>query len=308
MDSTAGYDFLCFLDAFSGYHQIKMATEDEEKMAFIMPKGCYCYTCMPFGLINAGATFQRAMRVCLRPQMGHNIEAYIDDIMVKTHDKATLVEDLRGTFDNLRKVQLKLNPDKCMFGVPSGKLLGILVSHHGIEANPDKIRAIEDIQAPQKVKNVQRLNGFITALGHFISRLGECALPFFKLLKKKGPIQWTPEAEVALQDLKKYLASPPILVTLKPGEPPPLYVAATTQVVSAVLVVEHEVELGTATHEPNAGGCPTRPTEVPPSPGAEEAVTCKGLPGIPVKRRMVQRPMYFVCIMLRDAQERYPEI
>jgi hypothetical protein len=88
----------------------------------------------------------------------------------------------------LRKVQLKLNPEKCAFGVPSGKLLGFLMSHQGIEANPDKIKAIEDIQAPRKVKDIQRLNGCVTALGRFISRLGERALPFFKLLKNKGPL------------------------------------------------------------------------------------------------------------------------
>ena len=91
VDSTAGCDLLCFLDAFSGYHQIKMAVEDEEKTAFITPQGCYCYTCMPFGLKNAGATFQRAMRVCMGPQMGRNVEAYIDDIVVKTKDGSTLV-------------------------------------------------------------------------------------------------------------------------------------------------------------------------------------------------------------------------
>ena len=86
---------------------------------------------------------------------------------------------------------MKLNPAKCTFGVPSGKLLGYLVSHRGIEANPDKIKAIEAIQVPCRIRDMQRLNGCLTALGRFISRLGERALPLFKLLKKKGPFQWT---------------------------------------------------------------------------------------------------------------------
>ena len=86
VDSTAGCDLLCFLDAFSGYHQIRMAAEDEEMTAFITPLGCHCYTRMPFGLKNAGATFQRAMRACLGSQMGRNAEAYIDDVVVKTKD------------------------------------------------------------------------------------------------------------------------------------------------------------------------------------------------------------------------------
>ena len=117
---------------------------------------------------------------------------------------------------------------------------GFLVSHRGIEANPDKIQAIERMEAHRRVKDVQRLNGCITALGRFISRLGERALPFFKLLKKTGPMQWTPEAEEALQSLKSYLASPPILVAPVDQEPLLLYIAATNQVVSAVLVVERD--------------------------------------------------------------------
>ena len=121
--------------------------------------------------------------------MGCNVEAYMDNVVVKTKDQDTLIEDLHETFDSLRKVHLMLNREKCTFGVPSGKLLGFLVLHRGIEANPDKIKAIKDVQC---------LNGCITALGRFISRLGECALPFFKLLKKKGPIEWTPKAEEAL--------------------------------------------------------------------------------------------------------------
>jgi hypothetical protein len=118
VDSTAGCDLLCFLDAFSGYHQIKMAVEDEEKTTFITPIGCYCYTCMPFGLKNSGATFQQAMRKCLGPQIGQNVKAYNNDIMVKSRSRKTLIDDLHETFTNLRKVNLKLNPGKCTFGCP----------------------------------------------------------------------------------------------------------------------------------------------------------------------------------------------
>jgi hypothetical protein len=120
VDSTAGCDHLCFLDAFSGYHQIKMAKEDEEKTAFIMPCGVYCYVCMPFGLKNAGATFQRLMRKALGAQMGKNAETYINDIVVKTRESRTFIEDLEEMFTNLRKVNINLNPAKCAFGVPSG--------------------------------------------------------------------------------------------------------------------------------------------------------------------------------------------
>jgi hypothetical protein len=107
---------------------------------------------------------------------------------VKSWSKDTLIKDLHETFANLHKVQLKLNPEKCTFGVPSAKLLGYLVSHRGIEANPDKIKAIDEIQAPRRVKDVQRLSDCITVMGRFISRLGERALPFFKVLKKMRPM------------------------------------------------------------------------------------------------------------------------
>ena len=109
-----------------------------------------------------------------------------------------------------------MNPEKCVFGVSSGKLLRFFVSQHGIEANPDKIKAIEQIEAPKRIKDVRRLTGCVAAMSRFISKYAERALPFFKILKKAGPMEWTPEAEAALQDLKKYLSSTPILVAPKP--------------------------------------------------------------------------------------------
>ena len=102
----------------------------------------------------------------------------MDDIVIKTKNRATLVPDLQETFVNLRKINLKLNPEKCIFRVPSGKLLGFFVSQHGIEANPDKIKAIEQIEAPKRVKDVRRLAGCIAAMSRFISKSAEHALPF----------------------------------------------------------------------------------------------------------------------------------
>ena len=125
-----------------------------------------------------------------------------------------------------------------MFGIPSSKLLGFFVSQRGIEANPDKIKAIEKIQAPKSVKDVRRLAGCIATLSRCISKSAKSALPFFKILKKSGPMKWTPEAEAALQDLKAYLSSAPTLVVPKPQEPLLLYLAATKQVVSAALVAQ----------------------------------------------------------------------
>ena len=236
VDSTAGCDLLSFLDAYSGYHQIMMAREDKEKTAFITPCGTYCYVRMPFGLKSTGATFQRAVQIGLvRSCIGMWKLTWMISWSRPSADQhsSRIWKKLSAI---CRKIKLKLNSEKCIFGVPSGKLLGFFVSHRGIEANPDKIKAIEQIQAPRRVKDIQRLNGCVAALGRFISKLAERALPFFKVLKKSGPVDWTPEAEAALQDLKKYLSSPPILVAPSLAKRLLLYVAATNQVVSTALV------------------------------------------------------------------------
>ena len=169
VDSTAECDLLCFLDAFSGYHQIKIAVEDVEKTAFLTPCGVYCYTCESFGLRNVDATFQRLMHITLGQQLERNAEAYVDDIVVKSREARTLIQDLEETFASLRQVDLRLNPEKCVFGVPSGKLLGFLVSHRGIEANLEKVKAIKDMSPPQTLREMRKLAGRVTTLERFIS-------------------------------------------------------------------------------------------------------------------------------------------
>ena len=181
-----------------------MAVEDVEKTAFLTPCGVYCYTCMPFGLRNAGATFQRLMHIAPVRQLGRNAEAYVDDIVVKSREAKTLIQDLEETFASLREVDLRLNPKNCVFGVPSGKLLGFLMSHKGIEANPEKVKAVKDMSSPKTLREMQKLTGRVTALGRFISKLGERALPFFKLMKK-SPSEWKEEADKAFQDLRSTL-------------------------------------------------------------------------------------------------------
>jgi hypothetical protein len=113
----------------------------------------------------------------------------LDDIVIKTRNPEDLIADLEETFNSLRKFRWKPNPAKCVFGVPSGKLLGFIVSNRGIEANPKKIMAITDMEAPATIKDVQKLTGCIAALNRFISRLGERGLPFFKLLKRQDMFQ-----------------------------------------------------------------------------------------------------------------------
>nr|XP_027093621.1 uncharacterized protein LOC113714021 [Coffea arabica] len=203
VDSAMGYEVLCFLDAFKGYHQIGMSEEDQEKTAFYTDRGTYCYTTMPFGLKNAGATYQRLINRLFKNQIGRNVEAYVDDILVKSLATSSFLSNLREVFGVLRDSRMKLNPKKCVFGVTSGKFLGYLVSHRGIEANPDKIKAIQDMSPPRNVREVQRLNGRLAALNRFLSQSAEKALPFFKVLKKANQFTWTEECQAAFDQLKR---------------------------------------------------------------------------------------------------------
>jgi hypothetical protein len=151
----------------------------------------------------------------LKKQLNKDVKAYVDDVVVKTQNSDTLIADLEETFASLQEYQWKLNPNKCVFGVPSGKLLGFIISHRGIEANPEKISAITNMKAPTCIKDVQKLTGCMGSLNRFISRLGERGLPFFKLLKHQEKFVWTTEVDQALVQLKDFLSKPPVLILAK---------------------------------------------------------------------------------------------
>ena len=154
VDSTAGHKLLTFMDAFSGYNQIKIAEEDQEKTAFITSQGLYCYKVMPFRLKNAGATYQRLVNKMFNKQIGKNMELYVDDMLVKSKEELAHLDNLRETFATLKHYQMKLNLSKCVFGVASSKFLGFMVSQKGIEANPKKVQAIINMVSPRTVKEV----------------------------------------------------------------------------------------------------------------------------------------------------------
>jgi hypothetical protein len=154
VDFTVGYSLLSFLDCYSGYHQIPLKEEDQINMSFITLFGAFHYTTMPFGLKSAGATYQRGIQRCLHTQLGRNTEAYIDDVVIKTQEDEGLISDLAETFDNLRKFKIKLNPEKCTFGVPSGKLLKYMVSRRRINPNSEKVSAITKMMLPESLHDV----------------------------------------------------------------------------------------------------------------------------------------------------------
>jgi len=157
VDSASGCRFLSFLDAFSGYNQICMHPRDECKTTFMTELSCYCYKVMPFRLKNAGATYQRSMDRVLAPMIGRNVQAYVDDMVITSQVKDQHIVDLEELFTTIAKYRLKLNPEKCVFGVEAGKFLGFLLTEHGREANPKKCAAIIAMRSPISVKEVQQL-------------------------------------------------------------------------------------------------------------------------------------------------------
>jgi hypothetical protein len=168
VDSIVGCNLLSFLNCYSGYHQIPLKVEDQIKTSFITLFDAFCYTTMPFRLKSAGATYQRGIQRCLYSQLGCNVEAYMGDVIVKTQKEEGPISDLAETFDSLRKFKIKLNPEKCTFGVPSRKLLGYMVSRCGNDPNPEKVSAITKMKPPESLYDVHKLIGCMAVLSRFI--------------------------------------------------------------------------------------------------------------------------------------------
>ncbi|KAG7588731.1 Ribonuclease H-like superfamily [Arabidopsis suecica] len=242
VESTAGNELLTFMDAFSGYNQIMMDPEDQEKTSFITDRGTYCYKVMPFGLKNAGATYQRLVNKMFHEHLGKTMEVYIDDMLVKSLKKEDHIKHLEECFEILNQYQMKLNPAKCTFGVPSEEFLGYIVTKRGIEANPNQINAFLNMPSPKNFKEVQRLTGRIAALNRFISRSTDKSLPFYQILKGNKGFLWDEKCEEAFGQLKAYLTTPPVLSKPEVDEKLYLYVSVSKHVVSGVLVREDRGE------------------------------------------------------------------
>ena len=238
VDAIAGHELLSFMDAFSDYNQNSMDPDDQEKTSFVTAQGTYCYWVMPFGLKNVGSTYQRLVNRMFQKQIGVTMEVYIDDMLVKSTTAELHIAHLSKAFQILRNYNMKLNPAKCAFGVSAGKFLGFIVNHQGIEANPNKIKAVLDMPSPYSIKEVQRLIGRIAALSRFVSKASDKCQPFFQVLKKA--FQWDTKCEEAFSALKTYMSSPPILVSPVEGELLTLYLAVSDFSTSAVFVRDKE--------------------------------------------------------------------
>ena len=227
VDSTAGHPMLSFMDGFSGYNQILMALEDMEKTSFITEWGTYCYRVMPFGLKNAGATYQRAATTLFHDMMHRDVEVYVDDMIVKSQGGADHLAALQRFFERIRQFRLRLNPKKCTFGVTSGKLLGHIVSERGIEVDPEKTKAKLDMPAPRTEKEIRGFLGRLQYISHFITRLTNICEPIFRLLRKNQPTVWNDDCQCAFEKIKECLLSPPVLVPPTPGRPLLLYLSVS---------------------------------------------------------------------------------
>ena len=170
VDATAGHELISFMDAFSGYNQIRMDPNGQEKTSFVTGQGTYCYQVMPFGLKNAGATYQRLVNKMFQKHIGASMEVYIDDMLVKSVKAKLHVDHLVESFRVLKDYKMKLNLTKCAFGVSAGKFLGFIVNSRRIEANPDKIKVVLDMRRPSNTKEIQCLTGRIAVLSRFMSR------------------------------------------------------------------------------------------------------------------------------------------
>ncbi|GKD59898.1 reverse transcriptase domain-containing protein [Tanacetum coccineum] len=238
-----GYSFKCFLDAYKGYHKIKMEKEDEEKTAFITSQGIFCYSKMLFGLKNAGSTYQRLVDKAFQRHIGRNLEVYVDDLVIKSHTEEEIIRDITETFKTLRQINMKLNPKKCTFGMQEGMFLGYKVSTNGLRACPDKADAVLSLPSLRCIKDVQKLNGKLASLNRFLSKSAEKSLPFFKTLKKctkRSAFQWTPNAEEAFKQMKKLIAELPTLTAPREHEELIIYLAAAKEAISAVLMTDKE--------------------------------------------------------------------
>nr|XP_027071991.1 uncharacterized protein LOC113696809 [Coffea arabica] len=240
VDATTGHEALSFLDGSSGYNQIRMAPEDEELTAFRTPKGIYCYKVMPFGLKNAGATYQRAMQRIFDDMLHKNVECYVDDLVVKSKKREDHIQDLRKVFQRLRRYQLKMNPLKCAFGVTSGKFLGFIVHQRGIEVDRSKIDAIVNMPEPRNIHELKSLQGKLAYIRRFISNLAGRCQPFSRLMKKGVPFEWDESCRNAFTSIKAYLMNPPVLAAPIPGKSLILYISAQERSVGALLAQEND--------------------------------------------------------------------
>ncbi|CAL9013695.1 unnamed protein product, partial [Prunus brigantina] len=226
VDGAAHNQMLSFMDGNAGYNQIMVAEEDIHKTAFI----------------NAGATYQRAMNSVFHDMIGHSLEVYIDDVVIKSPEEGNHISNLKRAFQRMRQHKLKMNPKKCVFGVQAGNFLGFLVHQRGIEIDKNKAKSIIEALPPRNKKELQSLLGKINFLRRFISNSAGKIQPFSSLLrlKQEQTFKWEEQNQQAFEEIKRYLSNPPVLSPPKRGRPLKLYISASEVSIGSLLVQDNK--------------------------------------------------------------------
>jgi len=211
LQRVVGASRISLLDGFSGFNQILVHPDDQDKTAFTTPWGTFKYVKMPFGLKNAGATFQRAMDIAFAKEINDFLVIYLDDLTPFSKSDQEHLKHLRQIFLTCRKYGISLNPKKSLFGLEEGKLLGHIISKDGIRIDPDRIQAILQMPHPRNIKELQAFLGKINFLRRFIPNLAELIRLLNNMLKKDSKVKWTVEANQAFEGIKLALTQTPIL-------------------------------------------------------------------------------------------------
>jgi hypothetical protein len=236
LQKVSGSKVMSFIDGFSGYNQIAVHPEDREKTAFTTPWGTFMYEKMPFGLMNAGATFQRAMDIAFIGEKDKFVLIYLDDITVFSSSHELHLQHLRKVFLKCRRYGISLNPKKSNFALKEGKLLGHIVSEEGVKIDPKRVEAIRNLSLPRSKKDIQSFLGTINFVRRFIGNFAELTKNITAMLKKDSEIKWTEAAKQSFSDIKEAITSAPVLISPDFSKVFYIFSFASNDTIAAVLL------------------------------------------------------------------------
>jgi hypothetical protein len=213
LQKVVGGKKISLLDGFSGYNQVLIHPDDQEKTTFNTPWGTFMYMKMPFGLMNVGATFQRVMDISFVDELGRFIVVYLDNVTVYSQSDEEHLQHLKLVFEKCKKFGISLNPMKILFGLEEGKLLGHIISKDGIKIDPSRIEAIQKLEHPRNIKELQSFIGKINFLRRFIPNLAELLRNITNMLKKDTKIKWNTESKQSFEQVKHALTQDPVLIS-----------------------------------------------------------------------------------------------
>jgi hypothetical protein len=213
LQRVTGESMMSMIDGFYGYNQVSVLPEERENTTFTTPWGTFMYAEMPFGLMNAGETFQRAMDIAFIGEKDKFVVIYLDDIIVFSQYDKEHYDHLKRVFLKCRKFGLSLNPKKSLFSMKEGKLLGHIVSVEGVKIDPRRVEAIQALSLSRSKKEFQSFLGKIYFLRRFVSNFAELVKFITTMLRKGNEIKWTAESRNSFEEIKKALTEAPVLIS-----------------------------------------------------------------------------------------------